>query len=65
MSRKDADQLVRDLRAHFAETNSPYSDVVDEAPEMGVYLLARLRMFIVSSWFEPDEGDAGTPAVAS
>ena len=39
-------------------------DVEEAAPEMGVYLLARLRMYIVASLFR-DEPDGGSPAVAS
>jgi hypothetical protein len=31
---------------------------------MGTMLLARLRMYVVASWF-PDDGEAGTPAVSS
>lgn len=43
-----------------------HGEIVDgERPEMGVWLLARLRMHVVSSWFEPDDGEAGTPAVQS
>jgi hypothetical protein len=37
-------------------------DVVDKAPpEMGTMLLARLRMYVVASWFGDDDGS--TPAV--
>lgn len=44
-------------------------DVADEAPEMGVWLLARLRMHIVASHIVAslfgDEPDSGSPAVAA
>jgi hypothetical protein len=36
-------------------------DVIDKAPELGMMLLARLRMYVVASWFPEDED--GSPAV--
>lgn len=36
-------------------------DVVDEAPDISTWLLARLRFAIVCSWLGPDDG--GAPAV--